>query len=125
VWLIPSGDVAWTVYLRPDAAVPTPDPEEAGRALRSAVVSAAHVVDGLDIDPSARDHRARLAHEQLVDSWILGPPALPPSSRSLATLGLRMLLTIDDARALVDTVALESAARSAVEAAFSTVAAPR
>jgi hypothetical protein len=36
-----------------------------------------------------------------------------------------MLLALDDARALVDTLALESAARSALEAAYGTADSPR
>ena len=124
-WLIPSGAADWTFHVRRDSPVPSPDPDDAGRALRSAVVAAAHVVDRLDFDLASREGSTRLEHERLVDSWVLGPPALPTSSRGLASLGLRMLLALDDARALVDTLALESAARSAVEAAYGTADSPR
>lgn len=125
VWLIPSGDADWSVHERPDHPAPALDPEEAARSLRGAVVSAAHVVDRLDLDAVPSDARVRQMHERLIDSWILEPPALPASSRNLAATGLRMLLALADARGLVDTGALESAARTAVEAAFSTRGAPR
>jgi hypothetical protein len=63
--------------------------------------------------------------ERAVDAWVLGPPPIPTASRHLASLGLRILFALDSARSLVDTGPLESAARNAVESAFTTVSAAR
>lgn len=120
-WLIPGGDLGWRVHEAPGLCPAPADVAEADRMLRAAIVEAAHVIDVLESHGEPVGDSARREQERLVDSWVLGPPALPRSSRALAALGLRMLLAIDGARALVDTRALESAARNAVEVAFSTV----
>ena len=119
LWLIPGEAANWGMVQAPHLAAAPPHPDEALRTLRGAVVEAAHSVDALELDARQGDARARQAQEALVDSWILGPPALPPATRHLAALGLRMLLALEGARSLVDTIALEQAARSAVESAFS------
>lgn len=121
-WLIPDPTSGWIRVDGPLLIGTPPHPEEALRALRRAVVDAAHAVDARDIDAPAGDGRARQEQEALVDSWVMGPPPLPSASRILAALGLRMLLSLEGARALVDTTPLERAARSAVESAFSLTA---
>ena len=118
-WLIPDAECGWSrVEARPLTAVPS-HPEESLRELRRAVVEAAHTVDALELESRAGDPNARREQEAVVDSWLLGPPPLPAATRHLAALGLRMLLALEGARALVDTDSLEHAARSAVESAFS------
>lgn len=118
-WLIPDDDASWRFY--EDAGAPTiPDSQEALRTLRAAIVEAAHIVDALDTPTAPDGEVVRRRAERIIDSWILGPPPLPAASRALAALGLRMLLATEGARTLVDVVALESAARTAVEAAYST-----
>lgn len=123
-WLIPAGERDWHVH-EADGVIPAPaDIDEAARMLRGAIVAAAHVIDALETPDEPRGDSARRRQERLVDSWILGPPALPMVSRPLAALGLRMLLAVETRPGLVDTRDLESAARSAVEAAYSSVRAP-
>lgn len=131
VWMVPDTASGWIRVSSPLLTISLPHPDEALRELRKAVVDAAHTVDALVLDPRNADGRARQDREALVDSWILGPPALPPATRPLAVLGLRMLLALEPAHALVDTIALdtialdtiglEQRARSAVESAFSSV----
>lgn len=129
-WLIPGEGDDWMALEAPFQEMPLRDLAEADRHLRACVVQAAHA---LDSDPAAADPLgpataatvSRRMHEALVDMWVLGPPALPAGPRQLAALGLRMLLAVDDARARVETRDLESAARSAVEAAYGTTLKPR
>ena len=124
-WLIPSDRRAWQVASAPRLGRMPPEGEEASRALRRAVVEAAHAVDLLDVDaPGGREHQ-RQDLERAVDSWVLGPPPLAPATRHLASLGLRILFALDGARSLVDTGPLDSAARDAVESAFTTASAGR
>jgi hypothetical protein len=124
-WLVPIDRVAWHVVAAAHLGRTPPDEVEASRALRSAVVEAAHAVDLRDIDPPRGSAVERKALETTVDSWVLGPPPLPPDSRHLAALGLRILSALDAAVSLVDTVQLESAARDAIESAFTTASGPR
>lgn len=121
-WMIPGPSSGWSRVEGPLLRGSPPDPDEALRALRRAVVDAAHAVNARELDAPEGDGRARQEQEALVDSWVLGPPPLPTATRHLATLGLRMLLSLEGARALVDTTPLEQAARSAVESAFSLTA---
>lgn len=118
-WMIPGPSSGWSRVEAPLLIAAPPHPDEALRALRRAVVEAAHAVDARELDAAEGDGRARQEQEALVDSWVLGPPPLPAATRHLAALGLRMLLSLEGARALVDTTPLEQAARSAVESAFS------
>lgn len=118
-WMIPGVTSGWSRVEGPLLSSRPPQPDEALRVLRRAVVDAAHTVDALELDARHADAQARQAQETLIDSWVLGPPPLPTATRHLATLGLRMLLSLEGARALVDTTSLEQAARSAVESAFS------
>lgn len=120
-WLVPTDTGEWRSVVAPRLGRTPPDEAEASRALRRAVVEAAHLVDVLDLDAPRGDAEARHALERAVDSWVLGPPPLSPASRHLASLGLRILLALDSARGLVDTGPLESAALNAVESAFSAV----
>lgn len=124
-WLIPSDRLRWRVVSAPSLGRTPPDEEEALRALRRAVVEAAHTVDLLDVVEQGGHAEGRQDLERAADSWVLGPPPLPPASRHLASLGLRILFALDSARSLVDTGPLESAARNAVESAFTTVSAAR
>ena len=119
--LVPEPTDGWMRMEAPPLAAVPPHPEEALRELRRAVVEAAHTVDDLDLQLESResDPRVRRDQEAVVDSWVLGPPPLPADARHLAALGLRMLLSLEGARALVDTAPLEYAARGAVESAFS------
>lgn len=124
-WLLAMGGGAWELRESPGRPLTPPDAQEAHRRLRGAIVQAAHALDdmrGRDTlgDPIPDDAGIRREHDAIVDSWVDGPPALPPSSRPLADLGLRMLLAIDAGRQLTDVTALEIAARSAVEAAYAT-----
>lgn len=118
-WLIPVDDGSWRVLEADGHPATPPDSEDAGRALRAAIVEAAHIVDDLEVTPGPVGDAARRQAERIVDSWILGPPALPASSRALGALGLRMLLALDGARSLIDAQTLDFAARTAVEAAYS------
>lgn len=118
-WLIPHGD-GWLGL--DGAAVQTLDPAEADRALREAIVHAAHEVDVREL--MARSG-PRESIEGCVAEWIDAPPPLPGTSRELAGRGLRMLLGVDAARTFLDVEGLERAARSAVEAAYTTVLEPR
>jgi hypothetical protein len=119
-WLIASGESAWDAVEVHGAALPLRDPADALRALRACVVRAAHAIDVLDdLEPPAGSS-SRAQQERLVDSWVLGPPPLPPERREMAVLGLRMLLALGAAPGLVDPDALEVAARTAVEAAYAT-----
>jgi hypothetical protein len=126
-WLIPTGIDTWTAVEVPKHAIALPDPAACDRRVREEVVRAAHAVDAMDLDPGSVPGRG--AREAIVDSWLLGPPALPQRRRSLAALSLRILLALDalgsgSAHArVVDTASLESAARAALEAAYSTLAA--
>ena len=122
LWIIPDSPSGWSLIEAPMIAPAPPHPDEALRALRKAIVDAAHRVDAMELDARQGDSRARQEHEALVDSWVLGPPALPTATRHLAALGLRMLVSLDGARSLVDTLPLDQAARSAVESAFSRTA---
>jgi len=124
-WLIPSDRLGWRVAAAPRLGRAPLDEEEASRALRRAVVDAAHTVDLLDVVEDGGNAEERQDLERAVDSWVLGPPALSPASRHLASLGLRILFAVVGARRLVDTAPLESAARNAVESAFTTVMAAR
>lgn len=124
-WLIPSDRLGWRVASAPRLGRTPLDKEEASRALRRAVVDAAHTVDLLDIDEHGGNADERMDLERAVDSWVLGPPPLPSASRHLASLGLRILFALDGARSLVDTGPLESAARNAVESAFTTASVAR
>lgn len=124
-WLIPEDGGHWLALEVPGRRTPPCDPAEVDRHLRGCVVRVAHALDvgrptddGMGMAPTAA--ASRREQEALVDTWVLGPPALPAGPRQLAALGLRMLLAIDAAHAMVPTRDLESAARSAVEAAFST-----
>ena len=124
IWLIPDAPSGWSRVDGPQLTATPPHPDEALRALRKAIVDAAHSVDARELDAREGDTRARQDQESLVDSWVLGPPALPTATRHLAAMGLRMLLALDGARSLVDTLPLEQAARSAVESAFTRTATP-
>lgn len=117
-WLIPVGEWGWHRIDAPPLAIAPPHPEEALRELRRAVVEAAHAADVLAVETGEDAGQVRRQQEDLVDSWVLGPPPLPATSRHLASLGLHMLLALDGAREIVDATALEYAARSAVESAF-------
>lgn len=125
-WLIPTGMDTWSALDLPQHAMGLPDPAACERRVREEVVRAAHAVDAMDLDPAGVAGRG--AREAIVDSWLLGPPALPQHRRALAALSLRILLALDavgsgapHARVL-DTASLESAARAALEAAYSTFA---
>ena len=124
IWLIPDAPSGWSRADGPQLTAAPLHPDEAMRGLRKAIVDAAHSVDARELDAREGDTRARQDQESLVDSWVLGPPALPTATRHLAAMGLRMLLALDGARALVDTLPLEQAARSAVESAFTRTATP-
>lgn len=136
-WLIPEPHGTWTALQLAGAALPHRDAAASLRDVRAQVVRAAHAVDLGDLEAgspgwgqagspgqvSARDL------ESIVDSWLLGPPALNVRSRPLAALSLRVLLALakvptGSAQArLIDTAGLEMAARTGLEAAFSTVSA--
>lgn len=124
IWLIPDAPSGWSRVDGPQLTAAPLHPDEAMRGLRKAIVDAAHSVDAQELDAREGDTCARQDQESLVDSWVLGPPALPTATRHLAAMGLRMLLALDGARALVDTLPLEQAARSAVESAFTRTATP-
>lgn len=124
-WIIPDTSTGWCPVAAPPLGLAPPHPQEALRALRGAVVAAAHTVDALQSAAREGDPRVRQDQESLVDSWILGPPPLPTATRHLGALGLGMLLAIEAAHDLVDTLPLERAARSAVESAFSCAVSPR
>ena len=119
-WLLAMGGGAWDLREFPGRPLTPPDAQEAHRRLRVAIVQAAHALDDMHGDPIVDDAGIRREHDAIVDSWVHGPPTLPPNSRPLADLGLRMLLAIDAGRQLTDVTALEIAARSAVEAAYAT-----
>lgn len=119
-WLLAMAGGAWDLREFPGRPLMPPDAHEAHRRLREAIVQAAHALDDIHADPFVDDAGVREHHDAIVDSWVSGPPALPPSARALADLGLRMLLAIDAGRQITDVTALEMAARSAVEAAFAT-----
>lgn len=119
-WLIPVRGGHWQSIHLPDVRMAAADPDEIGRTLREEVVRAAHAVD-LEVSVRHGDgERTRI--EGIVDAWILGPPALAPERRALASTSLRILLALtrpDVARPHVDAERLERAARAGVEAAFS------
>lgn len=119
-WLIPTGGIEWFAVHLPETRVAGADAEDAARILRSEVVRVAHI---LDLDESARgEARERSRIERDIDSWILGPPALPGERRALASMSLRVLLAMTRAgipRTDAGGDRLERAARAGVEAAFS------
>ncbi len=122
-WWIPDGSQGWS-SLEVNRPVEPPDVAEADRALRAAVVGAAHAFDATQqtAPPSATERRT---HDDLIDQWVLGHPSLPADRRDLATRGLRMLFVADAAipgavLSQQEIVALGDAARGAVEAAYST-----
>lgn len=124
-WLLPEAGLTWREITVADGRPRTVDLRECDRALRSAVVQAAHAIDAAGaIAGSAAEGAARVA-ESIVDAWVLTPPLLPAEQRRLTSLSLRMLLALDspsapgDALAIIHVPGLEAAARSALEAAFS------
>lgn len=123
-WLIPTGLDTWIALDLPEHRVALPDTAACDRRVREEVVRAAHAFDAMDAGPEGVAGRG--AREAIVDSWLLGPPALPHHRRALASVSLRVLLALEalgsgSAHARVmDTTALESAARAALEAAYST-----
>jgi hypothetical protein len=125
-WLLPAKEAMWTLLDLPHHAIALPDLAACDRRLREEVVRAAHAFDVNGLGSAGVVGRG--AREAIVDSWLLGPPALPEQRRALASVGLRVLLALDALRDsgphsdALDVVALESAARAAVEAAYSTSA---
>lgn len=120
-WLVPGRAGSWTRHDLPAGALGVRDPAEADQRLRGEVVRAAHVTDALS--PAIGDGDERRSLERVVDSWILGPPAMPAERRVLASTGLRILLAlghVEQGPVGVDASGLERAARDAVESAYST-----
>lgn len=118
-WLIPRDPAEWEV-LEVSAPPPAlPDPGEARRQLRTRVVEAAHALDLAGQGPSPRAASGRRDAEAAVDAWVLGAPPLPGASRDLAVTGLRMLLALNASADMPEVDALEIAARTAVEVAYS------
>ncbi len=126
IWLVPEAGDRWVTF--PFAAdIPRlADMAECDRALRAAVVQAAHALDVAAAMPSPAGGRDRA--EATVDAWVLGTPALPAPQRAMASSALRVLLALEslprqsDADVLSDRAALERAARDALEAAYSSQA---
>lgn len=131
-WLVcaPTG---WRLIADVEQPLPATEPQDAHQTLRAEIVRAAHILDGQDLPPPAE----RGSVDAIVDSWIMGPPPIPAHRRSLASSGLRILLGLDVIAARrggaavtspggvgVDQMALDRAARSAVEAAYSTHGSP-
>lgn len=123
----------WRRIADVEQPLPATDPQDADQALRAEIVRAAHILDGQDVPPPAE----RRSVDAIVDSWIMGPPPIPAYRRSLASSGLHVLLVLDVIAArrggaamtssdgvCVDQMALDRAARSAVEAAYSTLGLP-
>jgi hypothetical protein len=122
-WWIPEGHGQWT-SLEVNRPVESLDVAEADRALRAAIVGAAHAFDAAQ-QAAPTSARERPAHDDLIDEWVLGSPSLPADRRDLAIRGLRMMLVADAALpgavlTQQQIVALGDAARGAVEAAYST-----
>jgi hypothetical protein len=141
-----SGATAW-VRVDLDQALPrSVDPAEADRGLREAIVRAAHIIDQRDdisdkpdrggfadppgLSPSAADGASdRERIDRIIDSWVAHGLPTDGVRRQLAVRGLRILLSVArardvvDAQPLEDARPLEGAARSAVEAAYSSTVA--
>lgn len=124
-WLLPEAGLAWREITVAEGIHRNVDLRECDRALRFAVVQAAHAVDAAGAITGAASERAARVAESTVDAWVLTPPLLPADQRRLASLSLRMLLAVGnpsaprDALALIHVPSLEAAARAALEAAFS------
>jgi hypothetical protein len=130
-WLAPVGHPAretnpsWILIDLPGQAVRFHDLRECSRHLRTQIVRAAHILDVAESSPEASGSRTSV--DGIVDSWILGPPALPAERRGLASQGLGLLLALTLTRmpnAGIDTRDIERASRDAVEAAFSSSPSP-
>jgi len=119
VWLIPRDSGTWEAVEMPDHPVRHLDPGEAYRALRSEVVRAAHILDRGGATSSTAPDRS--GAERTVDSWLLESLPLPTQRRTMAALGLRILLATQhmDHPHDVDVRALATAARAVVEVAYS------
>lgn len=131
VWLAPvstshrESAPAWILIDLPSQAMRFHDQQECSRHLRTQIVRAAHILDVAESSPEASGLRASV--DGIVDSWILGPPALPAERRGLAAQGLGLLLAMALRRmpnAGIDTRDIERASRAAVEAAFSSSPSP-
>lgn len=123
-WLLAMDDDGWQQHDLADGPSDAHDLAEAHRSLREWVVRAAHVADVTDPAELGHASGSRDDGESLVDAWVLGPPPLPSAARQVAALGLRMLLAVDALAPIVDTVGVAAAARTAVEAAYSTRVSP-
>ncbi|MBM3687676.1 MAG: hypothetical protein FJW85_11835 [Actinobacteria bacterium] len=124
-WLLPSDPDLWREHDVAGHLLEPHDLAEAHRSLRGCVVEAAHIADVTHPAEWAQSSGSRDDGESLVDSWVLGPPALPAEPRQVAALGLRILLAADALGAIVDAATIDAAARTAVEAAYSTRRRPR
>ena len=131
VWLAPVDaptrgiKPSWRLIDLPGQDVRFHDLRECSRNLRTHIVRAAHILDMAESHPQASGLRKSV--EGIVDSWILGPPALPAERRSLAAQGLGLILAMDQTRtpnAGIDTRDIERASRDAVEAAYSSSPSP-
>lgn len=125
-WLIPHSHMDWLVHRAPGVAMSTTDPQEADRRLREAVVTAAHAADITpEVFASSAVDDVHLLGESIVDTWVGGEPPMRGDRRYLAARGLRVLMAAmaarpQDAVASSHVAELDAAARSAVEAAYST-----
>jgi hypothetical protein len=125
-WLAPvnhavrESNPSWILIDLPGQPVGFHDLRDCSRDLRTQIVRAAHILDVTESHPEAAGLRNSV--DDIVDTWILGPPALPAERRGLAAQGLGLLLAMALTRMPttgIDTRDIEAAARNAVEAAYS------
>lgn len=126
VWLVPEAGNRWLSFTLAADLPRLADVAECDRALRAAIVQAAHALDVAAAVPSPVGGRDRA--EATVDAWVLGAPPLAAPRRAMASTALRVLLALEslpgqsDDDGLPDAMALEGAARDALEAAYSSQA---
>jgi hypothetical protein len=132
-WLLATDDGAWRRVEAPGGRVSMASLAATDSELRSAVVSAAHALDGRVANPLGAGVPRNA--ERIVDCWLESAAPLSGEARALAARGLRLLaleslategdlvhgVTANEAEERRSTLRrIEPCARSAVEAAYST-----
>lgn len=134
-WLLALPDGSWARLVH-EGLPPLPaTPADADRDLRGALVASAHALDDAGANPFGAGLPSGI--DRTVDAWLASSVPVDPAARGIAARGLRLLLaattglsrlditdttTAADGRRRGALLAIEPAARAAVEAAYSSVA---